>query len=188
MVVPDLALIIENMLLSEGFVTARLLAQRFFTLYSLSAVLLSKMIHYDWGLRAIKSLLRQAGKLKREDLDASENTVLKRALRDFNLPKIVADDRAIFEQLIEDLFPKVEAPFKLNKELKEAAEIVVRIKDPKTNWGFEDKPEFIKKIVEMAEILEVRHSMFMIGVPGTCKTAIWKSLIKTLAKTGKQTK
>jgi len=32
----------------------------------------------------------------------------------------------------------------------------------------------------MAEIFEVRHSMFMIGVPGTCKTAIWKSLIEAL--------
>jgi hypothetical protein len=32
MVVPDLALIIENMLLSEGFITAKILSLRFFTL------------------------------------------------------------------------------------------------------------------------------------------------------------
>jgi len=188
MVVPDLALIIENMLLSEGFVTARLLAQRFFTLYSLSSVLLSKMIHYDWGLRAIKSLLRQAGKLKRGDPDASENTVLKRALRDFNLPKIVADDRSIFEQLIEDLFPKVDAPFQLNAELKEACEAVLKVRDAKTHWKYDDKPEFVKKVVEMAEILEVRHSLFLIGVPGTTKTTIWKILVKTMEHLGKKTK
>jgi dynein heavy chain len=128
-------------------------------------------------------LLRQAGDLKRQsvkdDPNASENSVLKRALRDFNMPKIVADDRMVFEQLIEDLFPKIDAPFSLNKELKEAAEKVVRVKDPKTNWGYQDSIDFIKKIVEMAEILGVRHSLFLIGVPGTCKTAIWKSLIGT---------
>jgi dynein heavy chain len=31
--------------------------------------------------------------------------LLMRALRDFNLPKIVTDDKPIFVRLIEDLFP-----------------------------------------------------------------------------------
>lgn len=104
------------------------------------------------------------------------------------MPKIVADDRSVFEQLIEDLFPKVAAPFKLNEALKTSAEKVVRVKDPKTNWGYQDNSEFIKKIVEMAEILGVRHSLFLIGVPGTSKTAIWKSLILTLENMGIITK
>jgi hypothetical protein len=61
--------------------------------------------------------------------------VLKKALRDFNLPKIVADDRMVFTQLIEDLFPLVPAPFKLDELLQSAADTVVKRKDPKTNWG-----------------------------------------------------
>ena len=53
--------------------------------------LLSKQRHYDWGLRAVKSVLRQAGKLKRDpdNEKMSEDPLLMRALRDFNLPKIV---------------------------------------------------------------------------------------------------
>ena len=52
--VPDLTLICENMLMAEGFVEARTLASKFFSLYSLCRELLSKQQHYDWGLRAIK--------------------------------------------------------------------------------------------------------------------------------------
>jgi len=58
MVVPDFIIICENMLMAEGFETAKILSVKFMTLYFLSASLLSNMIHYDWGLRAVKSVLR----------------------------------------------------------------------------------------------------------------------------------
>lgn len=32
----------------------------------------------------------------------------------------------------------------------------------------------------MSEILEVRHSMFLIGSPGTAKSSIWKNLCRAL--------
>lgn len=64
MVVPDFELICEIMLVAEGFQEARLLARKFITLYSLCKELLSKQDHYDWGLRAIKSVLVVAGSLK----------------------------------------------------------------------------------------------------------------------------
>ncbi len=64
MIVPDFELICEIMLVTEGFQNARILARKFITLYSLCRELLSKQDHYDWGLRAIKSLLVMAGSLK----------------------------------------------------------------------------------------------------------------------------
>jgi hypothetical protein len=64
MVVPDFELICEIMLVAEGFQEARLLARKFITLYTLCQELLSKQDHYDWGLRAIKSVLVVAGSLK----------------------------------------------------------------------------------------------------------------------------
>jgi len=65
--VPDLELICENMLMAEGFVEAKILAKKFVTLYMLSRDLLSKAEHYDWGLRAIKSVLVVAGNFKRAE-------------------------------------------------------------------------------------------------------------------------
>jgi dynein heavy chain len=48
MVTPDMDLICENMLMSEGFLQAHRLSKKFTTLYSLSSELLSKQRHYDW--------------------------------------------------------------------------------------------------------------------------------------------
>ena len=107
MVVPDLVLICENMLMSEGFQLSKPLSRKFVTLYMLSRDLLSKQKHYDWGLRAVKSVLRQAGGMKRENPTMSEDELLMKALRDFNMPKIVTDDKNIFIKLIEDLFPGI---------------------------------------------------------------------------------
>ena len=102
------------MLMSEGFIQARDLSKKFVALYMLSKELLSKQRHYDWGLRAVKSVLRQAGKLKREPSNSNipEDPLLMRALRDFNIPKIVTDDKPIFLRLIQDLFPNATTPAK----------------------------------------------------------------------------
>ena len=75
MVVPDFELIAEIMMVAEGFLEARLLARKFITLYSLCKELLSKQDHYDWGLRAIKSVLVVAGSLKRGDPGRPEDQV-----------------------------------------------------------------------------------------------------------------
>lgn len=117
MIKADFKLIAENMLMSEGFKEAKILSARFVTLYGLSEELLSFNIHYDWRLRAMKSLLRQAGKLKRNAKEAektspnlpplSEFSILKNALKNNNLPRVITDDKPVFESLCEDLFPKV---------------------------------------------------------------------------------
>jgi dynein heavy chain len=60
------------MLMAEGFVEAKILAVKFVTLYMLSKDLLSKSDHYDWGLRAIKSVLVVAGAFKRAEPNISE--------------------------------------------------------------------------------------------------------------------
>jgi hypothetical protein len=105
MAAPDLALIAEIMLMAEGFQASRLLARRFVALYSLCESLLSRARHYDWKLRAIKTTLYVAGGMKRASPGVPEDRVLLRALRDFNLGKLAADDASLFAGLLDDLFP-----------------------------------------------------------------------------------
>ena len=176
MVVPDLVLICENMLMSEGFVLAKDLSKKFVSLYLLSRELLSKQKHYDWGLRAVKSVLKQAGKLKRapENEKMSEDPLLKRALRDFNLPKIVTDDKPIFIRLIDDLFPNAKTELKKPSNLAQ-----ICAQTTKNDMGLYLEDQFINKCIDLADILDVRHCMFIIGPPGCGKTTVWKTLLKT---------
>lgn len=83
----------------------QVLAKKMTVLYKLSKEQLSKQHHYDFGLRALKSVLVMAGSLKRGSPEMSEQLVLMRALRDMNLPKFIFDDVPLFLGLINDLFP-----------------------------------------------------------------------------------
>lgn len=65
-------------------------------MYKLCSEQLSKQDHYDFGMRALKSVLVMAGALKRENADKPEDVVLIRALRDSNLPKFLVQDGILF--------------------------------------------------------------------------------------------
>ena len=170
MVVPDYGMICEIMLVSEGFLTAQHLGLKFITLYSLNRDLLSKQDHYDWGLRAIKSVLVVAGKLKRADPDRSEEEVLMRALRDFNIPKLVNEDLPVFLGLIGDLFPGMEVPRTADVAFEK--QIVQAITDRK----LQPEDAFVLKVVQLEELLEVRHSVFIIGLAATGKSCVLRAL------------
>jgi dynein heavy chain len=166
-VVPDLELICENMLMAEGFVTAKMLAKKFTTLYFLCRDLLSKAAHYDWGLRAIKSVLVVAGVMKRAEPELAEGAILLRALRDFNIPKIVADDQDIFFGLLGDLFPGIDVP--RTRDMRFEGLINAAVDDAKLN----PDPDFILKIVQLGELMEIRHCVFVMGPPAAGKSSTW---------------
>ncbi|XP_077407169.1 dynein axonemal heavy chain 9 isoform X2 [Vanacampus margaritifer] len=173
MVVPDFELICEIMLVAEGFIGARGLARKFITLYTLCKELLSKQDHYDWGLRAIKSVLVVAGSLKRGDTSQAEDQVLMRALRDFNIPKIVTDDMPVFMGLIGDLFPALDVPRKRDLDFEK------HVKQSILDLKLQAEDNFVLKVVQLEELLTVRHSVFVIGNAGTGKSQVLRSLQKT---------
>ena len=61
MSVPDNELIAEVLMFSEGFKTAKDLSKKSVTIYEMSKQLLSNQQHYDWGLRALKTMLTIGG-------------------------------------------------------------------------------------------------------------------------------
>ncbi|XP_076407690.1 dynein axonemal heavy chain 11 isoform X5 [Peromyscus maniculatus bairdii] len=173
MVAPDTELICEIMLVAEGFVDARSLARKFISLYTLCEELLSKQDHYDWGLRAIKSVLVVAGSLKRGDKNRPEDQVLMRSLRDFNMPKIVTDDVPVFLGLVGDLFPALDVPRQRKPHFEQM------VKRSTLELRLQPEESFILKVVQLDELLAVRHSIFVVGNAGTGKSKILRTLNRT---------
>ncbi|MBZ3878788.1 Dynein heavy chain 10, axonemal [Sciurus carolinensis] len=181
-IVPDLQQICEIMLFSEGFLWAKTLAKKMTVLYKLAREQLSKQHHYDFGLRALKSVLVMAGELKRGSSDLQEDVVLMRALRDMNLPKFVFEDVPLFLGLISDLFPGLDCPRVRYPDFNDAVEQVL------TESGYELLPVQVDKVVQMYETMLTRHTTMIVGPTGGGKSVVINALCQAQTKLGLMTK
>jgi dynein heavy chain len=112
-------------------------------LYILCSEQLSQQPHYDYGLRAVKSVLVMAGGLKRANPTLQEDLVLIRALRDSNQPKFLADDIPLFQAIILDLFPGVEIP------PNDYGEFMVSMQEELTLAHLQHVPGIMNKIIQV---------------------------------------
>jgi len=176
MMIPDYALIAEILLFAQGFQNAKSLALKMAQLYKLASEQLSQQDHYDFGMRAIKSVLVIAGSLKKREPELSEDVLLIRAMRDANIPKFLSDDLALFLQLIRDLFPGFSIPDTnygaLTRELTYAL-------DAKK---LSPTPSFITKSQQLFECLNVRFGVMIIGLPGVGKTTCYLALQEAMSR------
>ncbi|XP_076452214.1 dynein axonemal heavy chain 10-like [Babylonia areolata] len=181
-IVPDLQQICEIMLFSEGFLMAKVLAKKMTVLYRLAKEQLSKQYHYDFGLRALKSVLVMAGELKRSSSDLAEDVVLMRALRDMNLPKFVFEDVPLFLGLISDLFPALECPRVRYEDFNGAVESVF------VENGYILLPIQVDKVVQLYETMMTRHCTMIVGPTGGGKSVVINTLCQSQTKLGVPTR
>lgn len=52
---------------------------------------------------------------------------------------------------------------------------------------YHPEPEFILKVVQLSELLEIRHCVFVMGPPGAGKSSTWKTLAKAQDKDNRKT-
>uniref|UniRef100_A0A182FSK0 AAA+ ATPase domain-containing protein n=1 Tax=Anopheles albimanus TaxID=7167 RepID=A0A182FSK0_ANOAL len=166
MMVPDYALIAEVILYSEGFEGSKMLAKKMVQMYKLCSEQLSQQDHYDFGMRAVKSVLVMAGTLKRVSPDQPEQVTLISALRDSNLPKFLANDVILFNGILSDLFPGVELPESERDDLQQS------IQQCMIERNLQPVPEMVRKTLQLYETMVVRWGVMLVGPTGSGKTTV----------------
>ena len=176
MMVPDYSLIGQIRLYSFGYTKALILAKKMVTTFKLASEQLSSQDHYDYGMRAVTSVINAAGLLKRADPDMNEDQLLLRALRDVNVPKFLKDDLPLFENIISDLFPGVSKP---NIDYGSLLEMIKKSSQVK---NLQATQPFIDKIIQLYDTIQVRHGLMLVGPTGGGKSSNYKTLAHAMTQ------
>ena len=175
MAAPDIALIAEVILLAAGFSHAAVLGRKIVEIFDLSRQLLSPQRHYDWGLRALKTVLRHADQLihsekrERKALSLSlqqETQIAIGALRMNTLSKLTFADSVRFSALLGDIFPAT-AVSEIDYSSLQAA-ITAALEELK----LERVDTQVRKIIQLYEACHQRMGVVLVGPSGCGKSTM----------------
>lgn len=181
---PDKELIAEVMLYSQGFSRAKELSKQVVPFFDKCSASLSKQAHYDFGLRALKSVLVSSGGLKRAriaskgtasaDEEVMEPQIIVQSLRETMAPKLIRSDADIMKTIEGESFPGVEyIPAPLDK-----LEAAIRKSAEENKLVVSDA--WMTKVLQLYQIQNLHHGVMMVGSSGSGKSAAWKTLLAAL--------
>lgn len=185
MVKPDREMIAQVMLFSQGFKTAEMLASKVVPFFQLCKDQLSQQSHYDFGLRALKSVLVNSGNLKRQavtegetgdQVDETERKLLIRSISETMIPKLVGDDILLFKSLLQDVFPGTNISPAALTMLREKIQEVCK----EHFYIYEDK--WVEKIIQLYQIQSLQHGVMLVGPSGCGKTSAWQVLLEAMRR------
>ncbi|CAI9737451.1 cytoplasmic dynein 2 heavy chain 1-like isoform X1 [Octopus vulgaris] len=186
---PDNEQIAEVILFSDGFKEAKMIGRKLVTIFNLSKQLLTPQQHYDWGLRAMKTVLRGCASLlqKARDEDVTidetvESMLVVQALRFNTLSKLTFSDSSVFDSLVQDIFPGVS--FK-DIQFENVAQAFREVCEEQ-NLTIDETQ--VKKALELYEQLKQRMGIVIVGPSGSGKSTLWSVLRQALAKIGQTVK
>lgn len=173
--VPDIQQIVELTLYSVGFISSHLLAVQFMNILQLCSPLLSFQYHYDFGMRSAKTILVKMIQLKASSKgNMTEWRILHRAIKDMVTPQLVNFDEEVFEKICSDLLEQTDEQPDANSVVKECIEM----KMSKRNLNV--IPWFVQKVLQLYEMLSLRHGIILLGEPMCGKTTCYQLLMETL--------
>ncbi|KAL8445805.1 hypothetical protein Emed_005361 [Eimeria media] len=175
MVVPDFTQICEVLLFASGFLHAKTLAKKVVQVFSTSATLLSQQSHYDWGLRAMKTVLLIAGSAKERQQKVSEEDLVIQALHGV-VPRLISDDVPIFSGIVAETFPQQCVNLAKDNSTKTAIEEMLQ------QQRLQAPPSFVEKALQLYETQLIRHGILLVGAPGVGKTTLLSCLSGVISR------
>ncbi|CDJ52735.1 Dynein heavy chain, related [Eimeria brunetti] len=154
MVKPDFTLIAEVLMLANGFITASELATKVVQVFSIASALLTQQTHYDWGLRAMKAVLVNAGEMKKRQPGLDESSAMMHALQSI-VPRLVMDDVSAYLGIVADMFPQQTVPRASDDPLKLAFEEILR------EQHLQPLPSFVEKAMQLYQTQQLRHGVLV---------------------------
>lgn len=183
---PDKELIAEVMLYSQGFSQAKTLSRQTVPFFDQCAMRLSNQPHYDFGLRALKSVLVSSGGLKRSRLvsqtaetfseEIVEPQIIVQSLRETIAPKLIRPDVDIMQQIEDEMFPGVTYVPAALTDLKKA------IRDVADERRLTAADAWMIKVLQLYQIQNLHHGVMMVGSSGTGKSTAWQTLLTAMQR------
>ena len=92
------------------------------------------------------------------------------------LPKLIGDDMAIFSEVLEEVFPGSEVS-KMDDDKLRAAML-----EECEKHGYDASEGFIQKMLQLNQVLGMRHGVMVMGPVGVGKSAALEVLLKSMEK------
>uniref|UniRef100_A0ABD2XKY5 Dynein heavy chain, cytoplasmic n=1 Tax=Trichogramma kaykai TaxID=54128 RepID=A0ABD2XKY5_9HYME len=182
---PNKEYIVRSLLECYGFENVASLSNKLIETFYAAEKLLSQQPHYDWGLRALRSVLNAIQfSIDDEDDDRDESSRLLHGIKISIMPKLVERDASKFLQLLADIFlvesSILESSLRTNKELQTA---LADICDAK---GY--SKTIVNRCIQLNDQLQSRSGVAVVGPAGSGKTLIVDTLARALTKIGSSVK
>ncbi len=99
--------------------------------------MLSSQQHYDWGLRALKTVLRGCGDLLRKSPEQEEMGVIVQALNLNTLSKLTFSDSRRFAALVQDVFSNVnQVSAQVRKHILGLNAVTFSVREPRRTFEY----------------------------------------------------
>lgn len=115
----------------------------------------------------------------------TEAQIVLRSVNDINLPKFTVEDLPLFKGITSDLFPGVELGESDHGPLSDSIDAVceegVAI-SPGQALKLVPKPSWKRKVIQLYEMVLVRHGVMVVGQTGSGKTTTVHSLAQAMTR------